>query len=293
MNKILREGEIMITEYLNKVYKDFADYLSSGNELCKLKSVNYDTGKFPDYTDINIQQYYLLRYAYGYECEYRAMFQDMLKMFPILKQQGFTTLSIGCGAGLDAMGMFSVLGAFSSSRYIGIDIVDWNYKFEGKNVKYKCGDVLACLSKIKKQKPIDVLCFPKSISEFDKKQIAGIVQNIERINENKYIYLLISLRTSVANRDKDLKRTKLLCQEFEKYGYKKIAGNKSNEWRIFKNKKEPVALEVIKSLNEYCITFDLEGENCLSCDTERLQRWPILKVGEVAYQIFYLEKETK
>lgn len=294
----------MITKYLNDVYKDFEDYLESGNRLCKLKSVNYDTGEFPDYTDINIQQYYLLRYAYGYECEYRVMFEDLLEMFPSLRQQNFTTLSIGCGAGLDAMGMFSVLGPFSGARYVGIDIVDWNYKFTGRNVNYMCSDILECLSNTEEQIPIDVLCFPKSISEFNDGQIVEIVQNIARINANKYIYLLVSLRANEIKINEDLEKTELFCKEFKKYGYEKKAGNKSNEYKVFTNQNDSIyknngnhaypneALEVVKALNEYCIIYDKKGENCPLCDPKRLQRWPILKVGVVAYQIFYLEKET-
>lgn len=34
--------------------------------LCHLKDVHFDAGKVPDYSDIHVQQLYLLRYAYGF-----------------------------------------------------------------------------------------------------------------------------------------------------------------------------------------------------------------------------------
>ena len=67
---------ISITRYLNKVYKDFSDYVDNNNGLCHLRNLAYNYGNIPDYNDKNLQQLYLLRYTFSYAFEYKDMFQS-------------------------------------------------------------------------------------------------------------------------------------------------------------------------------------------------------------------------
>lgn len=57
---------INITQYLQDIYEDLQRYVDNDVCLCKFKELNFEAGAFPDYEDINIQQLYLLRYAFAY-----------------------------------------------------------------------------------------------------------------------------------------------------------------------------------------------------------------------------------
>ena len=46
------------------IYNDFKEYIDKNDNLCMLKTLNYQAGQKPDYTDIHIQQLYLLRYVF-------------------------------------------------------------------------------------------------------------------------------------------------------------------------------------------------------------------------------------
>ena len=51
---------IDITQYLQGIYEDLQSYIDNDVRLCKFKELNFEAGALPDYTDINIQQLYLL-----------------------------------------------------------------------------------------------------------------------------------------------------------------------------------------------------------------------------------------
>ena len=55
---------LTINDYLDNILEEFEDYVYSGVRLCDLKSVHFDAGKIPDYSNIHVQQLYLLRYAF-------------------------------------------------------------------------------------------------------------------------------------------------------------------------------------------------------------------------------------
>lgn len=46
------------------VYDDFIEYIDKSDNLCILKTLNYQDGHKLDYSDIHIQQLYLLRYVF-------------------------------------------------------------------------------------------------------------------------------------------------------------------------------------------------------------------------------------
>lgn len=161
---------ISINNYLNSILADFQSYLDEGHQLCDLKSVNYDQGQVPDYTDSHVQQYYLLRYAYGYAFEYKAMYETLLKQYSFRKKISVT--SIGCGTMLDYWALVRVLKQKNaenvSIKYIGIDQVKWRYQFsprEDDKVSFCKNDAVKELEQYDQLKS-DVYFFPKSISEF-------------------------------------------------------------------------------------------------------------------------------
>ena len=88
-----------INDYLDDILEEFEDYVHSGIRLCDLKSVHFDAGKIPDYSNIHVQQLYLLRYAYAYSFEYKCMYRTLLDRTNFRKNISVT--SIGCGSMLD------------------------------------------------------------------------------------------------------------------------------------------------------------------------------------------------
>ena len=76
---------IEITKYLQTVYEDLQRYVDNDVCLCKFKELNFEAGALPDYEDINIQQLYLLRYAFAYAFEYSRMYLDVLSQMDGVK----------------------------------------------------------------------------------------------------------------------------------------------------------------------------------------------------------------
>ena len=90
---------ISINEYLSNILDDFVGYVRSQDKLCELLDVHFDAGRIPNYTNIHVQQLYLLRYAYAYAFEYKCIYRKLIKR---LKQdEEIDVTSIGCGNMLD------------------------------------------------------------------------------------------------------------------------------------------------------------------------------------------------
>ena len=121
---------IEITKYLQTVYEDLQRYVDSDVCLCKFKELNFEAGALPDYEDINIQQLYLLRYAFAYAFEYSRMYLDVLSQMDGVN--GISVTSVGCGSMIDYWALVHALEMKNKLdcgiRYVGIDKIDWNYK---------------------------------------------------------------------------------------------------------------------------------------------------------------------
>ena len=44
---------IVIKNYISMIYNDFKEYIDKNDNLCMLKTLNYQAGQKPDYTDIH------------------------------------------------------------------------------------------------------------------------------------------------------------------------------------------------------------------------------------------------
>ena len=86
---------ITIKNYISMIYDDFREYINQNDNLCMLKTLNYQAGKKPDYSDIHIQQLYLLRYVFSYAFEYKSMFDTLFSREKF--KDGIEVASIGCG----------------------------------------------------------------------------------------------------------------------------------------------------------------------------------------------------
>lgn len=134
-----------INDYLDDILEEFEDYVHSGIRLCDLKSVHFDAGKIPDYSNIHVQQLYLLRYAYAYSFEYKCMYRTLLDRTNFRKNISVT--SIGCGSMLDYWALANVVPRSCDIRYRGIDTIDWAYQMEARiqdDVRFICNDAIDC-----------------------------------------------------------------------------------------------------------------------------------------------------
>ena len=126
---------ITIEGYLENVLKDFCKYLGSEPRLLRFKNVNFNAGTIPDYTDIHVQQLYLLRYVYAYAFEYKSMYESLLQRQRY--KDNISVVSIGCGTMVDYWSLVEALKERGirdcTVKYRGIDSVDWNYKFKPRS----------------------------------------------------------------------------------------------------------------------------------------------------------------
>lgn len=136
---------INITQYLQDIYEDLQRYVDNDVCLCKFKELNFEAGALPDYEDINIQQLYLLRYAFAYAFEYSRMYLDVLSQMDDVNSISVT--SVGCGSMIDYWSLVHALEIKHkldcSIRYVGIDKIDWNYKIpkrQNDEVHYSIGN---------------------------------------------------------------------------------------------------------------------------------------------------------
>jgi SAM-dependent methyltransferase len=287
-----------ITEYVENVYKDFSDYLKSEQKLCNLKDLHFDGGNVPNYADVHLHQYYLLRFAYGYEFTYRQMFDDLLKKFPELKTNTIQILSIGCGTGIDSMALNELN---SNIEYFGVDKLNWSYKYKNSNTEYFLDDINDWLSKQSKLN-IDIICFPKSISELSDADITKAAKRFCKINQTKDLYILVSLRANEYTISIDIDKSELFIKELKNNGYTRTGGNKSREYTTFIHEREGIVkyngyqeypdegVSLCGSLNEHCATFMNTGANCKCCTPQNLKRKPMLTVGTIKYQIIKLTR---
>lgn len=294
---------IGITEYLEHIYEDFKAQIDTGEFLCDIKKLSFEAGGLPDYNNIQIQRLYLLRYAFAYGFEYTQMYKEVLQYMK--NPTGIKVTSIGCGNMID---YWALVQAVESNRwmdcdieYVGIDEIDWAYKFEKRSqdeVECYLENAKTCFGGTK-QLASDVYFFPKSISEFTDGEMRDIIEAFRtKLIVKNTIYLCISLRKNEYSHERDIQRTRqiydaLLENGFEaNQNYDRYAYYPANP-AIFtcdNNYRYPNdALEYLMHLNEKCINYANVGENC-DDNCAYLNRQPTLKTGNINYQVIKFER---
>ncbi len=292
---------ISINEYLDEILEDFREYAESGEELCKLKGVHFDFRKIPDYSDINVQQLYLLRYAYAYAFEYKCMYLKLRKMLPDTSHISVT--SVGCGAMIDC---WSLRRAFPDSqiKYIGVDKINWHYKkhfyscaddvgfLECDLADYITGDVAELT---------DVYIFPKSISELSDEALERmclVIGDLAVYGET--VYFLVSLRADPYNLDDDMDKTRKMYHNMIRVGFTshddpETSPHMEPDDKIRNldsdfNHPSDVVDYLTCILPGLCTRVDTcsDSGDCV----ERLRRFPTLSSSLIRYQIFKFMKEA-
>lgn len=215
---------IDITQYLQDIYEDLQRYVDNDVCLCKFKELNFEAGALPDYEDINIQQLYLLRYAFAYAFEYSRMYLDVLSQMDDVNSISVT--SVGCGSMIDYWSLVHALEIRHkldcSIRYVGIDKIDWNYKIperQNDEVHYLIGNAADFFTG-NSQFVSDVYFFPKSISEFSDGELNAMSNSFSSKNIQKdRFFVCISLREDQGSMDRDIQKTKRLIEAIRENGF--------------------------------------------------------------------------
>ena len=296
---------IGITQYLQAVYEDLQTYVDNDVCLCKLKELNFEAGALPDYEDINIQQLYLLRYAFAYAFEYSRMYLNVLSKMD--DANSISVTSVGCGSMIDYWALVHALEMKSkidcNIRYVGIDEIDWNYKIpqrQNDEVHYLIGNS-SDFFKNNSQFISDVYFLTISIIEFSDSELNAMANSfsLKKIQKNKF-FVCISLRDDDRSMDRDIQKTKCLIEAISKNGfytkwpydrYKYFDCNDGiasfdNDFQYPSD-----ALQFVTNLNMECANYKIQEMNCQSDCRKYLRRWPILRVGHVRYQVIMFERE--
>lgn len=289
-----------IYEYLESIYLDFYKIVEQNDCLCDLRGVNFNSNICPDYSNFAVQLLYILRYHFGYAFEYELMYNEIINEIA----NPISVLSIGCGNGIDLWSLQKVIEKTNKRmaiEYTGIDAVDWNYKIAPRindAIFYYKNDVSQLDECLKNVENIDVLFFPKSISELSKRKLSLIADVVS--NKSDDIYILASYRANEYALDKDVLKFCYLCDCMKQNGFCITLGNVENVSKYDYNvgiygedhsySYPDDAKELIRNLHDKCNSIGLYGRDCdVDCENE-LVRMPILKTGLIRYNIVRLSE---
>lgn len=285
---------VQISDFLNDVYESFIEKIENEDKLCKLIDLRFDGNNIQDYNDEMIQEYYILRYTFGYAFEYKEMYKyilrEMLKDGETKEIKELNIVSLGCGNYVDYYGLRRAL-EYRSLRdckvnYTGIDLVDWSHKFKAEQsdiLEFKHEDFENYIKSCEEFN-FDILFMPKSISELN---IEETCKKFENGNFKKSIfYLAVSLRDS----DSDNKKIASLIESINKSGFDEnfidnCVPKNEKICELDKNLYYPgEVLNQIKDMRTKCKKYS----NCdLVCT---LNRYPILSGRELNYKIIKFER---
>lgn len=293
-----------INDKLLEIFEDFKQNIKNEECICNLKDLNFQGEHLPDYEDILIQQFYLLRYLSGYFAEYVSIYREIIRQNFLIDK--FKVLSIGCGCGLDLWGLKHACNERFSENYIklynGIDVVDWEYKekFEKEvNVNYFLKNIKD-FEKISYQ-GYNTIIFPKSIGEFTEDEFEHIKDLMINTDFNSDELVLIgSLRKM--RQECDIKRLEEIKNIFTDYHGFEIR-KRINSKEMIENERVSYivpgaqctdeVIDYLTHLYKYCKSFKKNAKPCDTSCFDLLQKYPICSMSQATYDILYLEREMQ
>ncbi|RLA74142.1 MAG: hypothetical protein DRG11_05840 [Epsilonproteobacteria bacterium] len=281
--KEMEEITTFLEEHTKTVFNDFKN-----EEWCELQNNGLDV---EHYNDISKQQYYLLKYFPAYFTEYYNAYSVLLKN---ATNKNFNILSIGCGSGIDYYSLEHYKRVSKKElnyTYLGIDMIEWNYEHP---------DMPFLMSKVsdlneKTFVDIDVIVFPKILTELSNDEMNELAEKILNGNTSKELYFINSYITSDATDNTTIKgidKFEIICKKLQENNYT-LADDKCNTYHYLKNQKglsnthsffnyPDEIIDVIKELPTNCSKFDNSIEKCQQCN---ISFYPILTGKYLAYQI--------
>lgn len=295
-----------IYKYILRVYDDFEQYLNSADKLCDLRNITFEGNTLPDYTNIHIQQLYILRYAYAYAYEYKIMYNELFRQFDIGSQ--ITVTSIGCGNMIDYWSLNEALYEAGRSdciiTYRGLDIIDWRYKVDKRDndkVYPIIGDAIQYFQTVNLLDS-DIYIFPKSISEFSDYDFNKLCDcfKTKPILKDKFS-LLISIRPVEVWNGKDSDRVYQLKNAICSNGF-----DTEDPWIYYRSPNPDLNINECAKQFDYPTQLIVDRLNNLTnfCKTEKgnwdcdqkcdkIDRSPMLTVKYVQYQKFCFTRKNE
>lgn len=278
-----------ILKYLKHVYEDFT-HIDRDDEddavggvdrinktdgcLRKLQGLNFMGTDLPSYDDINIQQLYLLRYAYAYSYEYKQIYLRVLNQ--VTDRQQISVTSVGCGTMIDYWSLVQALEEEERNncriQYVGIDEIEWNarYRFDrldgldgqdrldvldrrdGDDVEFqkKCvKDYLEERESLGQRFNSDVYFFPKSISEISPSELDKIIDALAVCEKDKF-FVCATLRELEENLEEDNEKMQRIVEALRNRGFttgmddadgdfRRLEGNPDDEYGYINQCGEP------------------------------------------------------
>ena len=285
---------ITINQYLNNVFDDFSEYVSGSESLCKLKELTFEAGNTPDYNSKYIQQLYLLRYTFAYAFEYKKMYTEILER---LGGKKIEVTSLGCGPMTDYWSLCQA-NKDHSFEYIGIDVLNWEYKFESiKSNPYSFiqNNMVEYIRELDALHS-DIYFFPKSISEIRDNDLTNLCDcfQTKRITKDK-IFIGVSLRSDKTSYEMDSKKLDSIQQAIKKNGFNRIFKTEYPEdvkkaiiscdsSFVYPDEAKNLLADLFEKCNSY------EEDKCGKDCQEHLVRHPVLTTNNIRYRILEFER---
>jgi hypothetical protein len=285
----------MISGTISKIKEDFIDEIKNAN-FCSLKTIRFDQDDYPDYTDKKIQLLYLLRYYPAYLCEYKYLYDKVIKKS---KLDNLSILSIGCGCCVDYHGAYLANERdYNNITYCGIDRIEWEYADSFGNKKFEVINEDINNIKLPDKNDYNIIIFPKSISEFNDKSFNNFISALSKTTFTQETVVLIS-----SSMDKgfehDEERYKKVAEVLEKNGYFcrkyeatcEISG-KNGLKKLDNDFNYPNDIkEFITSLSTRCPKYIANKKNCKEDCSTQLDKWPILSSKYISFIINSYKKD--
>jgi hypothetical protein len=281
--------------FLLNIYENF---LEEQDYWCEIVNSQFSNSQYKQYdnkhyTQRYIEQYYLLKYAPLYFEEYYEIYYEFLKHY---KKEDIRILSIGVGAGLDFWGFTDVIVHLNKSidvDYIGIDLVDWKYRFKDIRFLQKSLDDLSYEDFNNFTRgTANVIIFPKSIIEMDISTIKKLANFLINTLSNKYyvnrdIWFIISY-IKKGSKISGIDKFKIIYDIFIENNYQLVHGNidKHNE-SIDKEHKIIYPFDYknswMKNIQTYCYSKcnQIQIKKC-----SLVGQYPMLYKKHIAYGIY-------
>ena len=147
-----------------------------------------------------------------------------------------------------------------------------------------------------------VYIFPKSISEFTIDEFKDICEGFKNSKfENDKVHILISLRLDERSMDRDMDRSEQIISAMKENGF--TTKDTSRRYYSFEEEERGIkgldnkfnypneAIEILKLLNEKCITYKNKSKNCSDSCVKYLSRWPVMKVKNICFQVLSFDRK--
>lgn len=272
-----------IKNVINGVHENFIE-----KEWCVLNTTGLTTA---NYTDECQQEYYLLKYYPAYLAEYYEMYSELLEMY---EKESMNIISIGCGAGIDYDAL-NIIEDKPLFNYRGVDIIDWSYKLD---FVFEQIDI----NQLNEQyfDDIDVIVFPKILTELSDVQIQTLANIIVNSNLSNELYFLNSYITDDSNdnsRIDGITQFKIICNKLKEHGFS-IEKNSCSTYIYYKGhdgirKHIPNFIypndkkDFISDLKSNCIQYDESKVECEKCN---IGEYPMMNSKYMAFNVIKFVK---